>query len=215
MRLWPLFSAASLAIGASPAPAQTDTMSPEVEFVSRAMASYGDTTIVMMDKKEATLTLIENGHIVWKFRALYGKGRGDDIRVDPTTTPAGIFNMVEYTIDPKEYEGGKGYAFQCTSKLCYMIHPTWQGDPSEERNQRLATATPTDNAISRGGCINISEEDYLKFETSMKARLTIPVVNGYRVPTYPKLIVLPEQRDISSISQILKLQTRLEISPAP
>ncbi len=171
-------------------------LSAQAQLLCDHMRARGEKSFVVMDKKRGELLVIEQGGVLMRSPALYGKGKGEDRRKDATVTPAGIFNMQECTVDPREYDGGRGYAFLQTKTSTCLIHPTWNGVPSEKRAQRLASASPEDNAISHG-CINVPYEFYSKLDGYMKSKIYAQYGAGNYSPVLPKLVVLPKDDDLA------------------
>jgi hypothetical protein len=81
----------------------------------------------------------------------------DNMPDENKITPAGRFplNMED---DP---DYGTRITFNHSLGIAYAVHRVYLGDPKERRQQRLDSATASDNAISFG-CVNVSDEFYDK-----------------------------------------------------
>ncbi len=211
MRNSSYFSALAImgvATGSSPAAAQVSPaavsydLSDQARFACEAMLNKGEPNLVIMDKNQGELILTKNCKIVDKSPALYGKGKGESEIADPDTTPAGIFHMKEHDVDPRDYEGGKVLAFLINRKASYVIHPTYQHLPQQRRDQRLASPTPDDNAISFG-CINIPTPFYKLTVSFLKANQTERIGASGPVIELPKLVILPKNRDFKVTASTL------------
>lgn len=200
MRISSLFTALTGAISlsvASPGMAQqANSMSDQASQVVMDLQARSISTLVVMDKARGEILVVDQGNVVMRSPALYGKGVGENEGADKNVTPAGIFALREYR--DRHYDGGRVLAFICKPSMCYIIHPTWNGVPSERRNQRLATATPVDNAISNG-CINVPYDFYRRMSDYLQSR----AVTQGGVTSLPRLVVLPENQDLAATRQIL------------
>ncbi len=180
-------------------------LSPQAQFVCQSLLAAGDKKLVIMDKNDGELILTDSCAIVDKSPALYGKGKGESEIADPTVTPAGIFYMKEYAADPKDYEGGKVLAFLINKKASYVIHPTYQHLPQQRRDERLASPTPEDNAISFG-CINVPTRFYNLTVSFLNANQSIGKTSAGPVIELPKLVILPKNQDLAVTASILGLK---------
>ena len=75
-------------------------------------------------------------------------------------TPKGTFNLSIYTTNRKGY-GGEILGFHQRGKELFAVHRVWLGNPSEKRDARIKSNEVADRLITNG-CINISEEGYLR-----------------------------------------------------
>lgn len=67
-------------------------------------------------------------------------------------TPEGMFTIKKvYVRKSRHY----ALLFARIDGRSYTIHPIWLGNPSQRRQERLASMTARDNVIT-GGCINVS-----------------------------------------------------------
>lgn len=207
MKLAKLYAACASAITlglALPTGAQeANDMSEQARYATSALASTMP-TLVVMDKARGELLIVENGTVIMRSPALYGKGAGEDEGEDRNVTPAGIFTLQEYSANSRQYEGGRVLAFLCQRAGCYVIHPTWNGAPAERRNERLASPSVEDNAISNG-CINVPTEFYQRMSEFLRSRTSVTMVNGQQVIAMPRLLVLPENTDPEATRRILNL----------
>lgn len=177
-------------------------MSDQARFVVNYMQAAGNETLVVMDKNNGELLVIDNGNVVMRSPALYGKGKGEDVNKDPSTTPAGIFAMREYSVSTKDYQGGRALGFLNVKNDSYIIHPTYQHFRSQQRDERLASPTPDDNAISFG-CINVPYAFYDSMVPYLKEKAIIRQSGAGYVTSLPRLVILPKTRDLSLTAQIL------------
>ncbi len=191
--------------GNAPVHAQASALSVQAEFACQTMLAKGEKNLVIMDKNEAELILTTDCKVVGKSPALYGKGRGESEIADPDVTPAGIFYMEEHDVDPKDYEGGKVLAFLIHKKASYVIHPTYQHLPQQRRDERLASPTPKDNAVSFG-CINVPTRFYNLTVSFLNANQSIRQTPAGPVIELPKLVILPKNQDLALTASILGLQ---------
>ena len=204
MRISSLFTALACAASlqvAAPAQAQITAateMSEQARVVVDDMQARSFSTLVIMDKARGEIMVVDQGRVVMRSPALYGKGEGEDEGADKNVTPAGLFALREYR--DRHYQGGRVLAFLCQPSMCYIIHPTWNGVPSEQRDRRLATPSVDDNAISNG-CINVPYEFYQRMSGYLQSKAA---VIGSTV-TLPRLVVLPGNQDINATRQILGL----------
>ena len=75
-------------------------------------------------------------------------------------TPKGKFNINIYKTSKSGY-GGEVLGFHQSGKNLFAIHRVWLGNPKEKRDIRIKSSNISDRLITNG-CINISEEGYLK-----------------------------------------------------
>ena len=184
---------------------QASSLSTQAQFVCQSLLAAGDKKLAIMDKNNGELTLTDSCAVVDKSPALHGKGKGESEIADPFVTPAGIFNMREYAVDPKDYEGGKVLAFLINKKASYVIHPTYQHLPQQRRDERLASPTPEDNAISFG-CINVPTRFYNLTVAFLNANQSIRQTPAGPVAELPKLVILPKNQDLAVTASILGLK---------
>jgi hypothetical protein len=141
-----------------------ESAAPAAREVANWVVESGDNhdlPFVILDKINAKVFVFHaNGRLRGAAAALIGLAVGDDavpgigerklssILPSERTTPAGRFvasldhNLTGGEILWVDYEGA------------ISLHPVITTHPKEQRAQRLATATPTDNRISYG-CINV------------------------------------------------------------
>lgn len=224
MKLSPRFQSLVTAFGlattiafAQGADAQAQSVagvSPQVDMVAGFMQAQSLETVVVLDKANAELLVIDRGQVVMRSPALYGRGQGEDERADGRATPSGIFALREYT--DRKYDGDRVLAFLCHPNACYVIHPTWHGKPTERRDERLATPTPDDNTVSNG-CINVPFEFYQRMSAYLQSRANVVTENGRSMAWLPRLVVLPENTDLAATRRILGISASnaVNISPAP
>jgi hypothetical protein len=148
---------------------------------------------VIIDKRQAHLWVFDaGGREHGNAPVLLGAARGDhsvpgigemklsQIRPEDRTTPAGRFkaevghNLRGETVVWVDYDGG------------VSMHPVLTTEPSERREQRLATSTPADNRVSYG-CINVPKA----FHQSVVLR----TIKGGHAMVY----VLPETKPVASV----------------
>lgn len=182
----------------------TQNVSPQVDMVTDYMQEQSLETIVVLDKANAELLVIDRGEVVMRSPALYGRGQGEDERADGRATPAGVFALREYS--DRKYDGGRVLAFLCHPNACYVIHPTWHGKPSERRDERLATPTPDDNTVSNG-CINVPYAFYQQMNAYLQSRANVVTENGRSMAWLPRLVVLPENTNLDATRRILNIPT--------
>lgn len=214
MRISSLFTAFACAASlhvAAPVQAQVTAqpdMSQQARVVVDDMQARSFSTLVVMDKARAEILVVDQGRVVMRSPALYGKGVGEDEGADKNVTPAGVFALREYR--DRHYDGGRVLAFLCRPGMCYIIHPTWNGVPAEQRNRRLASPAVEDNAISNG-CINVPFDFYQRMSNYLQSKaMTV----GSMV-TLPRLVVLPENQDVDATRRILGLTTSVAQTSQP
>lgn len=224
MKLSPRFHSLATAFGLATTIAMThgadahaqsmQNVSPQVDMVADYMQGQSLETMVVLDKANAELLVIDRGQVVMRSPALYGRGQGEDERADGRATPSGVFALREYS-DPK-YDGGRVLAFLCHPNACYVIHPTWHGKPSERRDERLATPTPDDNTVSNG-CINVPYEFYQRMSAYLQSRANVVTENGRSMAWLPRLVVLPENTNLAATRRALGMPagSGSGVSPAP
>ena len=205
MKLSKITSLAFAAGMASAAHAGEADLSPKAESVARAVEeSLGVKGMVILDKDNAEILVVNQGKVVMRSPALVGIAPGEDERLNPKVTPMGVFPLAEHTVNPREYQGGRVFGFRYTRKGDYWIHPTWYGNPSEQRDQRLATSTPNDNAITNG-CVNVPYGFYQAFSNWLKAHPQY--FKGSHQASYAPFIVMPKGQDTASTLRLLGLST--------
>jgi hypothetical protein len=151
----------------------------------------------ILDKASAKMIIFENGRAVAETSALYGRGQGGNERLDEKATPEGTFNL-EILSHPSynRWYGGSVIAFQWSSSgFVYAIHQTYLGNPSENREQRLATPTPDDNDISNG-CINVSPEFYDRLIEEIRKHIRSGYPNRFG-GSLPIMGSMPETDDVN------------------
>jgi hypothetical protein len=174
-------------------------VSEQAQMMIALAVSKGERDLVVMDKNRAELMIVENGRIIARTPALYGRGKGEDIFTDKSTTPAGKFTPQEFAIDPKQYEGGRGYGFLVADNSSYVIHPLWTGIASERRAERLASPQVSDNAISLG-CINVSHDFYAYLDRFMKTHISVREQDGQKFAFMPTVVILPKTDGMDAAS---------------
>ena len=155
---------------AAPPPASTFVSpSPEVQIFLTWVAQTQDHeghAFAVLDKRQARLWLFDKrNRLLGNTPVLLGSARGDasvpgigerelsTIRPEERTTPAGRF-----VLEPGVNASGEDILWVDYAAAVSM-HRVRTTKPAEQRLQRLATPTPTDNRISYG-CINIPTAYY-------------------------------------------------------
>ncbi|MES2686724.1 MAG: hypothetical protein V4706_07855 [Pseudomonadota bacterium] len=128
-----------------------------------------DMPFMIVDKVNARVLLFDpSGRLQGAAAALLGQARGDDstpgigerplssILPAERTTPAGRF-VASLDRDKRGQE-----LLWIDYNTALALHRVVRGKPSEQRLQRLASATPADNRVSYG-CINVPAAFYDRF----------------------------------------------------
>ncbi|WP_341889099.1 L,D-transpeptidase [Variovorax sp. YR752] len=152
-----------------PASAASAGPLPAAEQFAQAAAAAGDNAsqpFAVLDKTAARLYLFDrDGRMTASSPVLLGLARGDDsvpgigsrpmaeIRTEERTTPAGRFNA-----EPGTNTSGEDITW-IDYDAAISMHRVRATNPSEQRLQRLASATASDNRISYG-CINVPAAFY-------------------------------------------------------
>lgn len=191
-------------------------MSGQARMVANYMQAAGYETLVVLDKNNAELLVIDKGEVVMRSPALYGKGKGEDVSNDPNTTPAGIFALREYSVSTRDYAGGLALGFLNTKNSSYIIHPTYQRLREQRRDERLASPTPDDNAISFG-CVNVPYDFYNSMTAYLKGKTTVRLSQAGYVTALPRFVVLPKVQSLSETANILGITapSAQNIAPRP
>jgi len=150
-------------------------------------ADNGSLPFVIVDKKDAEVFVFDRqGQVLGAAPALLGLAVGDDsapgvgdkplsaIPPKDRTTPAGRFTAF------LDHETGK-HALWVDYKDNISLHRVVKGRPQDQRAQRLASPTPSDNRISFG-CINVPVDFF--------EQTVLPTFKGTKGIVY----VLPEVR---------------------
>jgi hypothetical protein len=152
-------------LGREPASAQAAQLA---DWVVDARDNQG-LPFMIIDKVKARVLLFDpSGRLQGAAPALLGLARGDDstpgigerplssILPSERTTPAGRF-VVSLDHDKHGQE-----LLWIDYNTALALHRVVKGKPSEQRLQRLASATPADNRVSYG-CINVPAAFYDRF----------------------------------------------------
>jgi hypothetical protein len=162
------------------------------DWVARSHDNQG-LPFIIIDKRQAHVWVFDAGaRERGNAPVLLGAARGDhslpgigemklsQIRPEDRTTPAGRFkadigrNLRGETVVWVDYDGG------------VSMHPVLTTEPSERREQRLATPTPADNRVSYG-CINVPK--------AFHQAVVLGTVKGGHAMVY----VLPETKPLASV----------------
>ena len=179
---------------AEPAPKQglTEDARQVFDWVERS-GDNGGLPFMIIDKRQAHVWVFDpKAKLRGDAPVLLGSARGDhtvpgigdlplsQVKPADRTTPAGRFvaevgtNLRGETVVWVDYDAG------------VSMHPVLTTERSEQREQRLATPTPTDNRVSYG-CINVPKA----FHEA--------VVLGTVQRSYSLVYVLPESRPLRSV----------------
>lgn len=128
-----------------------------------------DMPFMIVDKVNARVLLFDpSGRLQGAAAALLGQARGDDstpgigerplssILPEERTTPAGRF------VASLDHDKHGQELLWVDYHTALALHRVVKGKPSEQRLQRLASATPADNRVSYG-CINVPAAFYDRF----------------------------------------------------
>ena len=170
--------------------------SPEASHVADWIVDSGDNQgmpFMIVDKVHAKVLMFDaDGRLQGAAPALLGLARGDDsapgigdrkmssILPEERTTAAGRFVV---SLDRDKY--GQEFLW-IDYNTALSLHRVVKGKPSEQRAQRLYSATPKDNRISYG-CINVPVNFYDK--------LVSPAFTGTNGIVY----ILPETRSARDV----------------
>ncbi len=186
-------------IAKTPAPAlvAASAASNDVDYATMVAKAYGDTTYIVLDKKDAQIYLFNNGKMVLSAPALTGASTEDQIYADTyykplkditakdSVTPAGRYTLSYSPANPKNNLGQTldiNQVYGLDWKI--SIHGVWLGNPAEHRAERLASHDADQSHISHM-CINVS-----------KATLNnILAVVGHTQAT--PIYILPENRSMT------------------
>lgn len=157
-----------------------------------------DMPFMIVDKVNARVLLFDpSGRLQGAAAALLGQARGDDstpgigerplssILPAERTTPAGRF-VASLDHDKHGHE-----LLWVDYNTALALHRVVKGKPSEQRLQRLASATPADNRVSYG-CINVPAAFYDRFVS--------PAFKTSRGVVY----ILPETRPLQAVFEGFK-----------
>ena len=170
--------------------------SPEASHVANWIVHSGDNQsmpFMIVDKVHAKVLMFDaNGRLQGAAPALLGLARGDDsvpgigdremssILPEERTTAAGRFVV---SLD-RDKDGQEFLWIDYSTAL--SLHRVVKGTPSEQRAQRLQSASPKDNRISYG-CINVTVNFYDK--------VVSPAFTGTNGIVY----ILPETRTAQEV----------------
>ena len=101
-------------------------------------------------------------------------------------TPKGKFNINIYKTSKSGY-GGEVLGFHQSGKDLFAIHRVWLGNPKEKRDIRIKSSNISDRLITNG-CINISEEGYLKVRNMLTLEVQVTLMSKPKMPSSPYLI---------------------------
>ena len=151
-------------------------LSPNAKRVADWIAAQNRPSDVsqIVDPATGVLYVMKGGKVVADSTALFGKagvasiqhlenkfgGRSAWYDQDHTPeankiTPAGRYSLEKE--DDSDY--GTRLVFNQSLGVAFAIHRLYLGDPKERRQQRLDSATTSDNAITYG-CVNVSNDFY-------------------------------------------------------
>jgi len=165
------------------------------QFADRVVGSRDNQAMPFMiiDKLNARVLLFDPaGRLLGASAALLGQARGDDstpgigerpiasILPAERTTPAGRF------VASLDHDRHGQELLWVDYNTALALHRVVRGKPSEQRLQRLESATPADNRVSYG-CINVPAAFYDQF-VSPAFRTTSGVV-----------YILPETRSVREV----------------
>ena len=170
--------------------------SPEASYIANWIVHSGDNQtmpFMIVDKVNAKVLMFDaNGRLQGAAPALLGLARGDDsvpgigdremssILPEERTTAAGRFVV---SLD-RDKDGEDFLWIDYSTAL--SLHRVVKGTPSEQRAQRLQSASPKDNRISYG-CINVTVNFYDK--------VVSPAFTGTNGVVY----ILPETRTAQEV----------------
>ena len=170
--------------------------SPEASYIANWIVHSGDNQsmpFMIVDKVHAKVLMFDaNGRLQGAAPALLGLARGDDsvpgigdremssILPEERTTAAGRFVV---SLD-RDKDGQEFLWIDYSTAL--SLHRVVKGTPSEQRAQRLQSASPKDNRISYG-CINVTVNFYDK--------VVSPAFTGTNGIVY----ILPETRTAQEV----------------
>lgn len=206
------------AVFASKAKAQDiPPLSEQARFIMSHYAQAGVENYFFLDKHAAKFYIIESGKIILSSDAIFGRGRGEDIKTDSNVTPAGVFNFDEKSLRNSTYFGSfliftrRPHSNPRYEDYIYAIHSTYKGNPKEHREQRYATPTPLDNAIS-AGCINLPEHAYKELLNFYHRTGYSIIENGREKMHYPSFFSLPKSGDINEAKKFLGIRDISQIT---
>jgi hypothetical protein len=173
-----------------------ERLSPEAAHIAGWVVDSGDNQgmpFMIVDKVHAKVLMFNaDGRLQAATPALLGLARGDDsvpgigerkmssIRPEERTTPAGRFvASLDRDIHGQEL-------LWVDYETAISLHRVVKGTPSEQRAQRLASATTDDNRVSYG-CINVPVNFYDK--------VVSPAFTGTNGVVY----ILPETRSAREV----------------
>lgn len=157
----------------------------------QARSQHGKPFIVAHKAGGALYAFDAKGKLIGKAPALYAKGMGDVVSAESAAksademtdadkiTPAGAFAGTK--IESDSY--GSAIQFVEQEKAVIAIHRVYLGNPKENRQGRLDSATPADNRVSYG-CINVPSQFF----------------DGVLAPNFTgdsRVIVMPENDNVA------------------
>lgn len=173
-----------------------ESVSPQATHVADWVVDSGDNQgmpFMIVDKVHAKVLMFHaDGRLQGAAPALLGLARGDDsvpgigerklstIRPEERTTPAGRF----VASLARDIHGQEMLWVDYATAI--SLHRVVKGTPSEQRAQRLNSATPDDNRVSYG-CINVPVNFY--------GKVVSPAFTGTNGVVY----VLPETRSAREV----------------
>jgi hypothetical protein len=166
--------------------ASSTKQASEENYAIAAMQAGGFPDFILMNKRSGQLHIIKDGGIFLTTPAISGKTKGDVIRGDGTTTPAGIFSLT-----PRDDD----ILFKQNGYDVYLIHGT-----SAARQGRMGSRDSDGRRIS-SGCINVPDALLPLMRETVQPKQGTPVY----------LVVLP---DFGSIRDYLAMPENSPI-PAP
>ncbi|MDY0029548.1 MAG: hypothetical protein RBR86_06360 [Pseudobdellovibrionaceae bacterium] len=165
---------------------------PDTNFAINYMKSLGIDRFIFLDKKTASIKLLDRGVIVHEVPALIGKLKGDHIK--DGVTQAGIFAL---QISGNQSHDETAIIYSFAEKHDFnAIHPLMdiqgQNRPNRIKNENPDTRRITD------GCINLAREDYN--QVAQFAIESLRFSQGGDISQYAYMVVAPEKKAMSDFN---------------
>ncbi len=185
------FIAAGLFVPATVmAHADSTKQSFEENYALSAMKAGGFPDFILMNKRSGQLHIIKDGAIFLTTPAISGKTKGDVIRGDGTSTPAGIFSLT-----PRDDD----ILFKQNGHDVYLIHGT-----SAARQGRMSSPDAGGRRIS-SGCINVPDTLLPLLREAVQPKQGNPVY----------LVVLPDFGSIRDYLAMPEKKPENSLEPSP
>jgi len=179
---------------------------PDSIFAINYMRSLGVERFIFLDKKTASIKLIDRGVIIHEVPALIGKHKGDFIK--DGVTQAGVFAL---QISGNQALDETAIIYGFAEKHAYnAIHPLMD-IKGQNRPNRIKNENPEKRRIT-DGCINLARNDY-----DLIAQFAIETLRfgrGGKISKYAYMLISPEKSDMSDFNWPMVLPQPVAVLPS-